>query len=105
MEWQAPIVEKLAIPVVVLWVLTSLLNADIVDELVDRLAIELGPDLIEVSTTRLQRLVEDLLIGVHIVILPVLLQAVRLLRTEANLCVDEHWVTNFDEASIRARLC
>ena len=102
MEREAGLVAEFSIPVVAVRIGTPFLNLDVVDQLLDRPAIELCTDLIEVSAAGLESLVKDLFVCVNIVILAVLLEAVCLLRTPADLCIDENWVANLNVASARA---
>lgn len=90
--------NEFTVPVVPVRLLTSFLDFKVIDELIHWSPIQLRTCIVKISTASLERCIIDLLIRVHIVILPMLDQAVAILGFEAYVGVDEDWVIHSDEA-------
>ena len=92
------ITTKLAVPVVVVWLLTTLHYFEVVYELIGRSTVQLRSRIDKVTTAGLDRSIKNVLVRVNIIVLPMLDQAIAVLGLEANISVDEHRMIDFDES-------
>ena len=96
--WTLVITHEFAVPIIVVWLLTTLRYFEVVYELIGRSAVQLCSRIVKVTTAGFDCSIKNVFVCVNIIVLPMLDQAVAVLRLEANISVDEHRMIDFDES-------